>query len=168
MEIDLEYEFIKEYGELYKINKQGHIWSCIYKKEMKLQLNETGYYFVNLKSPDGIYGLKKSTKHKCLLHRLMALQWIENPNNEPTVDHIDRNNKNNELSNLRWASLQDQRDNRNRKGCVYSWKRGETIYWKASYPVGRGINRKVLQSNHKTKELAEEWLVNIKNENPDN
>ena len=60
MEIDLEYEFIKEYGELYKINKQGHIWSCIYKKEMKLQLNETGYYFVNLKSPDGIYGLKKA------------------------------------------------------------------------------------------------------------
>jgi len=165
--METEYEFIKGYEGLYKINKQGHIWSCVYKKIMKLQSNENGYYFVNLKSPDGIYCIKRSTRHKCLLHRLLALQWIENPNNEPTVDHIDRNIKNNNLSNLRWASLQEQRDNRNRTGCVYSWNRGDKTYWKASYPIGRGLNRKVLQSNHKTKELAEQWLINIKNENPD-
>jgi hypothetical protein len=47
-----------------------------------------------------------------LLHRLLAKAWIPNPENKPEVDHIDRNKQNNALSNLRWATPQENCLNR--------------------------------------------------------
>jgi hypothetical protein len=40
-----------------------------------------------------------------LLHRILALQYVPNPNPEifRVVDHIDRNKKNNNINNLRWV-----------------------------------------------------------------
>ena len=48
-------------------------------------------------------------------HRIIALQFIPNPNPEKFkfVDHIDRNRLNNEISNLRWVSNQINSNNRN-------------------------------------------------------
>lgn len=46
-----------------------------------------------------------------LLHRLLAEAFIPNPDNKPTVDHIDRNPQNNSLDNLRWATGKEQADN---------------------------------------------------------
>jgi hypothetical protein len=37
-------------------------------------------------------------------HRLVALQWIPNPDNLPFVDHIDHDVTNNSINNLRWVS----------------------------------------------------------------
>jgi len=50
-----------------------------------------------------------------LLHRLLALQFIPNPNNYPQVDHKDRNHFNNDLDNLRWATLETQAENKRYK-----------------------------------------------------
>lgn len=38
------------------------------------------------------------------VHRLIAESFIPNPENKPFVDHLDRNRKNNSVSNLRWAT----------------------------------------------------------------
>tara|TARA_R110002110_G_scaffold7856_6_gene39620 strand:+ start:347 stop:805 length:459 start_codon:yes stop_codon:yes gene_type:complete len=48
------------------------------------------------------------------LHRLLALHFIENtrPNIATTVDHINRDKLNNNLNNLRWATIEEQNANR--------------------------------------------------------
>lgn len=99
-----DFEFIKGYENLYKINRNGEIYSCSYKKIMKPTNDE--YAWVRLKK-DGI-------SHKGRIHRLLALQYIDNPENKPQVDHIDKNRFNNSLDNLRWAT---HTENMNNKFC---------------------------------------------------
>lgn len=99
-----DYVYIIGYENLYKININGDIWSCWYNKQMTPQLTEDGYLFVSLK--------KEGVRKKCFIHRLIALQYIENPDNLPQIDHIDRNKRNNNLDNLRWCSQHTNRLNR--------------------------------------------------------
>lgn len=48
----------------------------------------------------------------CSVHRAVAELFIPNPENKPTVDHIDRNIYNNTVPNLRWATYSEQNVNR--------------------------------------------------------
>lgn len=55
-----------------------------------------------------------SLDHKDVkMHRLIASVFIPNPDNKEFVDHIDNNGLNNHVSNLRWAT--NQENNRNQK-----------------------------------------------------
>jgi hypothetical protein len=45
------------------------------------------------------------------IHRLVALHFIENPENKPMVDHIDRDKTNNHISNLRWVTCSENMKN---------------------------------------------------------
>lgn len=102
-------EFIKGYENLYKINREGQIYSCGKGLTMKQQSSEDGYIYVKLKSFD-----EEGNKiyNKCYIHRLLANQYHPNPDNKPEVDHIDRNKQNNSLDNLRWVTRIENRHNR--------------------------------------------------------
>jgi len=95
-----EYEPLKGFEDLYLINRKGDIWSLRRKRKMTPCKAKTGYkqsYFLVLLRKDN----KRYTKS---LHRLLAIQFIENPLNKPDINHIDGNGLNNKLSNLEWCT----------------------------------------------------------------
>ena len=84
----------------YSVTDDGRVFSLNYhkegyKKEMKPVLNN-GYYSIVLYR-DG------ETKH-VLIHRLVALTFISNPDNLPELNHKDENKTNNMVGNLEWCS----------------------------------------------------------------
>lgn len=85
----------------YSINENGEVRNDNTGKIKKPTLNKAnGYFYVDL------YENNKCTKAP--IHRLVAEAFIENPDEKPTVDHIDGNRQNNSISNLRWATYGEQ------------------------------------------------------------
>ena len=84
---------IQGYEGLYIIYEDGRIYSKYTKKPLKYYINKDGYYQLHL--------YRNYKQQSFLLHRLIAIHYIPNPNNYPQVDHIDRDRLNNHISNLR-------------------------------------------------------------------
>ena len=53
--------------------------------------------------------------HWLSVHRLIALTFIPNPENKPQVDHINRDPKDNRVTNLRWVTAKENCANRSYK-----------------------------------------------------
>ncbi len=97
------FEDLKDYEEFYQIDRNGRIWSKCSNKFMCSQI-DGGYLRTSL--------TKDKIRNKKRIHRLLAIQYIPNPDNLPEIDHIDRNKLNNELTNLRWVIHSENMNNR--------------------------------------------------------
>ena len=88
----------------YQIYRDSRIENIKTKRILKPYTRSNGYKQVVVTSD------KPNT---LLVHRLVALAYISNPENKPTVDHIKSTEKtNNNVSNLRWATIGVQATNK--------------------------------------------------------
>ena len=91
---------IPEYEGLYQVSNLGNVRSLNYNRtgEIKLlkQGNVNGYKVVIL--------YKDGKKKNYLVHRLVAIAFLPNPNNLPIINHKDENPSNNNVNNLEWCT----------------------------------------------------------------
>ena len=82
----------------YSISTDGQVRNDQLGRLLKHNTNSTGYPRVCIYSDS-------SRKHKqCLLHRLLAVAFVENPSNLNTVDHVDGDKTNYTVENLQWVT----------------------------------------------------------------
>lgn len=87
------------YEESYEVSNYGEIRSLDSRHFHKLKnqkQNKDGHMRVWLS--------KQSKKRAFFVHRLVALAFIENPENKPVINHIDGIPFNNHVDNLEWVT----------------------------------------------------------------
>lgn len=92
---DKGFEYIKGFENLYMINPSGEIYSMITNKIIKPRKDSGGYLSVSLR--------KDGKSYQILVHRLVAIQFLDNPKNYRYINHKDEDKTNNNVNNLEWC-----------------------------------------------------------------
>lgn len=92
------------YEGLYEVSSKGRVRSLPFKhsrcKILKLVPKKKGYLFLTLS--------KNGVQKPHSVHRLVAMAFIPNPENKPTVNHKNEIRTDNRVENLEWATYYEQ------------------------------------------------------------
>ena len=110
LRINADYEISTELPYVVRKKANGRIISEYLEKD--------GYLRLNLS--EKVNG--RTISRKYYKHKLVASQFIENPNDLDCVDHINRNKQDNRIENLRWCSASENNKNKSsNKGVDYEF-----------------------------------------------
>ena len=119
---------IKDYPD-YLISLNGEVFSLISMRFLSQSTTPNGYKHVTIRNNEG---------HKTILvHRLVAMNYIENKHLKSQVNHIDGNKKNNCLLNLEWVTPSENQKHSYKIGLI---KPNENQK-KASSEVGKRVGK---------------------------
>jgi hypothetical protein len=141
MEANEEWKLIKNY-ENYEVSSLGNIRNIKTKRILK-STNQGGYLIV---------GLCKNGKGQTIgIHRLVAIAFIENPENKTQVNHKDKNRSNNNVSNLEWNTALENNIHRS-ENCIQTTNQN-IVLWRVDKDTGE------LLQKYNSIELAAKWCV---------
>jgi len=83
--------------EGYLVDTDGGVYSKRYGRKLRAHINHKGYLVYWLYFGEG-------RRRSVSAHRAVALTYIDNPDNNPQVNHKDGDKTNNNVSNLEWCT----------------------------------------------------------------
>lgn len=136
-----EGDHIKEIDgyEDYLIFDDGRVWSKKRKKFLKPSIQtfvneKTGHKYLQARVQLWKHGIGK----RYMVHRLVAMAFLPNPENKPVVNHLDEfDTLNNSVQNLQWATLSENR------------RYGTNIQRSAEHRTGRIVSEETKQNLRK-------------------
>lgn len=140
-----EWRMCKGFEPFYEVSNTGKVrsiavWSDKYQriikrkspKEKRQETTHDGYNRVTLSH----YG-----KHyHCAVHRLVAMAFIENPNNYPCINHKDENPSNNKVENLEWCTYKYNSNYGTLPQRIKEWQTNSPIRSKAVNQIDKDGN----------------------------
>lgn len=90
------WEDIPNWEGLYQINEYGEVKNLKTNKYITGDINSAGYYRITL--------YHKNKKERFFRHRLVAMLFLDNPDNLPEVNHKNGDKSKNHYTNLEWCS----------------------------------------------------------------
>lgn len=145
----------------YLISPKGDIYSLKKRRLLKQKIQSNGYYTVCVFDK---YGKEKTV----LVHRLVAMAYIPNPENKPQINHIDGNKQNNHVSNLEWVTGSENQKHAYRNGLnkfdEVDWKNLKKLHEKHKKPVVKidRFTNKILAKYESIKEAGEKNGIDYK------
>ena len=120
------YRPVKGFEGLYEVSNFGNVRSLkkiigrrvVDARLLKQRISTQGYLMVSL--------TRNYKTFNASVHRLIAEAFIDNPFNKATVNHIDGNKLNNDISNLEWATQRENNIHAYRTGLHDPKKNGRT------------------------------------------
>jgi len=104
-----QYKQIEGY-ENYYISKNGEVYNAKRNRFLTGSPNPKGHYQVGLLAKSG------GNQKQLLIHRLVALHFIDNPENKSQVNHMNGIKSDNRLENLEWATNKENSIHRHETG----------------------------------------------------
>ena len=127
------------------INGKGRLMKRYHKKTP--HLNKNGRYIIGLSQPGA--GTKK-----WLVHRLVALIYVPNPEKLPYVCHKDNVPTNNSYKNLYWGTQEDNMSQASKEGRLHQKRGAESPNYKGT-EIQRSYIPRLIDQGFTRKEISE-------------